>query len=248
MGSGCLRRLKPENLLRNTAFGIFIGFESALVICLLADLDLVSSSSLVTGTAALFGATLAVFGVLTTIDNQNKLFSEQKRSSLRAAKATLPLTLRRLAHVTKIGAKLTATGELKGKSIDTILAKLSVSNEVIRSLQSAIEFASEDDGEKLANLIRSYQVLNSRTERLVTEKHGALKTDPDLAVQWAVLYRQIGDCYKYARGESEAISGQLSELELNSFFLVALLLPNAVVESLATTIKKIEASDRPGIF
>lgn len=245
MGAGCLKRPLLANFLKNTAFGVFIGFELAILAAWAFDAQINSAPQLLTASSALVGAFLAVAGVLSNIDNQNQISEGQRERSLLAAKATLPLTLTSMIEIAVRGAHFTVSGSLTEQEAEQRVLELTLPTEVISSLQKVIEYSSDDDAAKLSYLISYFQILQSRTKRWLIEDYAPLNINEGLAVRWAFLVRQIENCFDYARNDDASIPSDLRPLKIREFFSVRLREDQTTISQLMPEISHLESCYDP---
>ncbi len=105
-----------------------------------------------------------------------------------------------------------------------LVQQVQFSSEILVTLEKCIEFADEGSGERLAGIIRTYQVLIARMQsrhftRSIT---GEERQRASEAVNWAILYRRIEDVFKYARGEVNKIPTILTEPNTHGIFYVSM--------------------------
>lgn len=244
MGSGCLRRPSVKHFLNNTAFGLFVGFELAIILAWTFDSEIAVAPQLLTASAALIGALLAIAGVLASIQNQDRIANDQRERSLAAANATLPLTLAVFSKIAERGAQVAVTrGNIPPTDI-RLEAELELPLELIASIKEAIEYATLEDREHLAKIIRDYQISWARlTSWLRTDPH-ILEINYRHAVDWAVLTRKVENCFGYARAERPNIPPVINDLNLRSFFSVRLRIQAGDLENLMPEIQRAEDSYR----
>ena len=219
MGAGCLRPRWYEFVIKNTAFGLFVGFELAICLAWVFESGIAFAPQLLTASAALVGTVLAVSGVLHNISNQNELAEKNRLRSLAAANATLPLALISISDIAERAARICVSDGTASKSAAAIVSELELPSEILESLQKAIEYASEENAQVLRDFIGRYQVLRSDTKKWLQEDWAPLLMHLGLAVDWAVLARRIDDAFPYARGETNNIRYNEEPLDLERFFL-----------------------------
>lgn len=220
--------------LKNFPLGIFLGTVTTLTFVWFWDSNLSATierniSSLFGAIVGLIAATLVVAGVLSNMANQNHLVDKQRRAKLSAAKAVLPLVLSQMAAVARRGAEISIAQNVAAVTREGVAAELTMPKETITSLQSTIEQSDRQDGQRLANLIRYYQVAHSRTTQHILENNFQHRTNLDFALDWAVLYRLVEDCFEFSRQEAPHIPDRLDRLELRVFFSVNLRANHALI-------------------
>lgn len=242
-----------RRFLLNFPLGLLVGFLLAMTTLWLVDTTSLvwikeNAAALISGMVTLFAAILAVAGVLTNIENQNNQASIASSRSLAAAKSILPLALSQMSPIAKRGAEICMSIRTGQNTGDTLVPQVSLPSEIIPAIKEAIEHSTQVNGERLANLIRTYQVLASRTERWLNEEYVPLLQHYDQAVNWAILCRLIEDCFEYSRNEVEGIPTVLSEPNLRRFFSVTLQASESDLAQVMPAIENREAMRNFEIF
>ena len=254
MGAGGVSDLrKSQRFLLNFPLGIFLGtsFTLLFVWILVSDLS-PPFERVVAGIfgaiAGLIAAFLALAGVLTNIANQNHLAEKQRRRKLVAAKAVLPLVLSQMAIVARRGAEISIRQNIQPKIPSELIAELTLSKEVIATLQATIEQTDRQDGNRLANLVRRYQVCLTKTARLIARNDFAVRVDCDLSLSWVILFRLVEDCFEYSRGEASNIPEKLNRPKLRAFYEKELKAKQYVIDTLQPIIDSLEADSNVELF
>ena len=131
---------------------------------------------------------------------------------------------------------------------EILVSQIYLPAEIILAIKEAVEHSTPENGERLTNLIRTYQVLASGTERWLREEYAPLLQHYDQAVNWAVLYRLIEDCFEYSRNEVVDIPTNLSEPNLRNFFAVTLRASQSDISQVFPAIQNREARRNFEIF
>ncbi|UWR14493.1 hypothetical protein [Sulfitobacter sp. M368] len=231
-----MRKRLLDPLLRNTAFGAFLGFELAIGLAWFFDNEIAFAPQLLTASAALFGSLLAVTGVLASIENQRTLDQMQRQRSLEAAKATLPLALTNLLDIVDRGIRFTAKSLPIDRTQTELVDELNLPPDTLKALQRTIEYSEASEARVLREIISHFQVTHSRTKHWLIEDDQFLMIHMSLPVEWAILARRIEQCFAFARGESDTIEEHFSDLKIREYFSVRLQLSNLTVNQLADSI------------
>ncbi|HHL22071.1 MAG TPA: hypothetical protein ENJ52_11175 [Aliiroseovarius sp.] len=137
----------------------------------------------------------------------------------------------------------------------------------IEAFKTAIEYAEPENAQRLANLIRHYQVFLARLENLVTDlspvplprlqtgycrSHVSHFDRARYAADFAVLWKLANDVFGYARGETDQIPDKLSDTDLTSIFRIQLMLdepdssrPGTLLHDLSKELER--RSQRPSL-
>ncbi|MGH1466354.1 MAG: hypothetical protein ACRBBQ_13435 [Cognatishimia sp.] len=198
--------------------------------------------------AGFVGGFLALRSAQVQIHSQVKLENSRRSASLSAAKSTLPLALTDLLKIARRGAKYSLSIQGQEEDVEKLLNSISVSSEIVGFLKSVIQYSEAHNAERISALIRSYQVVFSRTESWLTEYHELIELDADLAVEWAVFYRQVESCYEFALGEQSDIPKEIQQWAFGSFFLVTLGVSHILFGQLSDAIKKANEKKLPKHF
>ena len=218
--------MKFRHFLNNTSAGILIGWISAggfVAFGYAAPSGFMSDygATIITTVGALLGAALATAAVLAQIEAQRDAEERQRSRAQRAAKAMLPIALMRLHAAAKAGA---SAYYHEGQDTDPrapwseAIKGSHAPSDVFDTIRACIVQADEGDADRLANLIRRYQVLHARAERRAPNLRNPQDYDAENAVNWAILTCLIDDCFAYAREEAEHIPPHLTKRGLSMVF------------------------------
>lgn len=149
---------------------------------------------------------------------ENKAQADREREAkLRAARATLPVTLSAVCEYAKSAAQIlnaawpTAARLYPDNSDHRVIADVRpFPNEVLESLERVVEYSdNEDVAERIESILREAQVFVSRTRPLLD---GQLINNDWLAthiVQAAALHARAESLFLYARRKRPSTSGDL---------------------------------------
>ena len=244
---------KRIKFFRNFPLGVLIG--SLAILFLLWAIE-GSNSSLIEeiaikvylGFVSLFAASLALYGVLTSIDNQNAITATANSRSLAAAKSVLPLSLSQMIEVAKRGSEISLDIGTSNLTIDELILQIQLPPQIIPVVKEAIQHSSPQNGERIANLIRTHQVVAARTERWLTENYRPLLQNYTNSINWAILCRLIEDCLEYSRAETSEIPKNLTNPNLRGFFAVKLHLSSVDLDQIMPEILSIENQGKFEMF
>ncbi len=224
--------MKHEKLLRNTAFGLFMG--SAFTLLFMWVLDGIAdddwkkfASSIFSVLAAFAGSTLALLGVFSNIENQKVLSADARARKLVAAKAFLPAALSKLCELSAKGVRYSYKFEsLKSDlGIDSFREKslndLGLSDDTIGILKEVIE-CSDDKlvQDRIGGLLREHQMLYAQwgtgfdRTRVLPINH--LESIQERPVSWAYIYAISCSMFDFARNETDTVDENVNERDIRS--------------------------------
>ncbi len=234
-------------------FGLFVGLISAISLAWIFDAgfskiaieNFVGLSGIL---AALLAGFLALSGISWQINSSEEIDKRRLAAERLAANSVLPLALSQMTPVAKRGAEICMdmhTGQVLNEALTL---QISLPAEVIPAIKEAIKHATPHNGERLANLVRVYQVLFVRTEHWLQEGYSPQLTQYDQAVAWAVLYRLIEDCFDYSRNEVSDIPSSLTNPNLHRFFRTILRASQSDLDQVLSAIQRREAASNIEMF
>lgn len=234
-------------------FGLFVGLISAISLAWVFDAGFskiaIENFVGLTGILAAFLAGfLALSGISWQINSSEEIDKRRLVAERLAANSVLPLALSQMTPVAKRGAEICMdmhTGQVLNEALTL---QISLPAEVIPAIKEAIKYATPHNGERLANLVRVYQVLFVRTEHWLRERYSPLLTQYDQAVAWAVLYRLIEDCFDYSRNEVSDIPSSLTNPNLHRFFRTILRASQSDLDQVLPEIQRREAASNIEMF
>lgn len=161
-------------------------------------------SQLITSVATLIAAAGAIFGVIRSINNQNKLYQDSQSRKLSTARAFLPLALVEMDEIC-ISALSQLTDENKNEEDISIL----ISETTKETIRLVMEHAQGKIKYDLGDFLSHYQMAISKFERYKIECRDPKldylnhKNTKDAIIHW-VLLRAISSGYlDYARNTSQ---------------------------------------------
>ncbi len=203
---------------------------------------------------ALLGAGIATASVLANI----QMDEQRRKNAQRADRYSLNLPLSNLLHACKKAIIFSLDETLTDpQTAENRFRQIPLSTSDTKAIQAAIESASPENAERLANLIRHYQVYLSRLESIVEGlapkplpnlQRGLIKskvTEQDrvnCAADFAVLWRLTEDVLLYARGDCDKISPRIKNTKLSGIFYVDLLLDRGDQNGILSALQKELAS------
>lgn len=251
-GATCVMRNSRNRATRwldGFALGVLVGSLFLIVLFWASEnsaSELISSNFVQFATilSSIFAAWLALRGIRAQVETSWEQERARRGASLAAAKASLPLALSQLHGIAKRGAEVNLRLQ-NGKDCSRIAEELQLPHEAISVLKQNIEYASEVNAQRISALIRNYQILNSRTIEWVNENRETEAFNLEGALDWVVLLRMIGNCFEYARDQSDEVSDNLENLNLAGFFIVQLGVDESDRDGLHEAIIRREASLDP---
>lgn len=198
--------------------GCFLGVGFVWVINAGIDSEITKYGTYgITALTTLLASSFAWAGVMMNIENQNSIENSKRSAELIVARASLNPTLSQISKICRRGVEISMQHDLGDLSKEEMLGQLTISSEALDRIAATIRYAELSDAKRMANIIRHYQVIFARTERVAVPNNNHFAEQVESAVDWAVLYTLVSDCFEYAREESEAIPTEIS-LDLDSFF------------------------------
>lgn len=163
-------------------------------------------SPLVTSATTLIAAAGAIFGVIRSINNQNKLYQDSQSRKLSAARSFLPLALVEIEEIC-ISALTQLLDETKINKDTTVL----ISENTKDTIKLVIEYSHGQIKSDFIEFLSYYQMAISKFHRYRVESkdpeldHLHHKNTIDSIIHWAIL-RAISTSYlKYARNISQEL-------------------------------------------
>lgn len=178
-------------------------------------------------------AFLALRGNRLQILQTNDVEDERRTNSLAAARAVLPAALSQICSSAMNNLRLHfASGHQPiGQQLPAVTEFQPLPESVISPIQVCIEHADGISQERLANVLRHFQVLQARhlgSETSLIEPYQQL-ADISLplhnaisqAIGWAVIYALASDAFGFARGTEAAIPSTLQPDRVRGAFLLS---------------------------
>ncbi|MGO8096686.1 hypothetical protein [Rhizobium leguminosarum] len=230
-------RLKQITFLDGAALGAFFATEIFLIAFMMLDLGLKDESwvgffgSIVVSGFSVGAAYIALRGNRIQITQTNDLENERRANSLVAARAVLPAILGEMSLVARNNLMLRfQPGHVPvGFDAPQPNAFQPLSENVIPHLKECIEHADKISQERLANILRHFQVQQARQQHigigLIQPNSAELQFDILQAITdaigWAIIYALISDAFAFARGSRMPIPATLSPERLSEAFVAA---------------------------
>lgn len=229
--------LKPKiyfkRLLKNTAFGVLVGFISALCLAAVIDADVPPGIKefyifILTAVLSLIAAALTLIGVFATIESQQEIELRARRKRLEAARAFLPSALSKLCNISNHGVLYSSRFEIFRADMgmvefrDRSLSDLDLTDEIISVFREIVELCEDDAvAQRISGLLREHQVFFARwqSEFEVSQVHVIVNSE-DIrlrTVAWAYLGAIASSIFEYARGEADTISTTVSGADIASW-------------------------------
>jgi hypothetical protein len=158
---------------------------------------------------SLSAAYFAVKGISLQVEHLQESEDLRKESLLIAAKAGLSLTLSDLREVCRQAILFTLNTDRHANGAIATAQKLVMSEASLLALKECIEYADPNDGSRLANIIRHFQIATSRTIGSYQEPDVGKLPYTD-TFDWATIQLLLDDCFAFARGQSEHIPARIT--------------------------------------
>ena len=201
--------------------GCFLGIGFVWLINAEIDYEITKYGTYgITALTTLLASSFAWAGMMMNIENQNKIKNDRRSGELIVARANLNLTLSQISTICKRGIEISMQHNVAGLLQAQMLEQLSIHSDALDRLAATIRFAEQQDAKRLANIVRHYQVILSRSERIIVPNNLHFAEQADRAIDWAVLLFLVEDCFEYARDEAESIPSRISLDGLQRFFNV----------------------------
>jgi hypothetical protein len=217
--------------LKNFPFGMFVGSVIVLMLCWAFDADIREGLSkfytfVFSALIGLFAASVALSGVLASLDHQSKLREEDRKRKLFAARAVLPQALSDMCEVARRGmlnseiAGVKNSKELESTFALKSLADIRLSDEIVSVFKGVIEFSDDNFGKRIQGILSEHQILQARWKSHVRDRDNIMsRSTSDLAhsiCHWAFLYPLTSTAFPYARMEPNAVKGFVNESEITT--------------------------------
>ncbi len=219
-------RLKQITYFDGVALGMFIATLGFLILFAMLDFPMENSAwigmlgSFVVALFSIAAAFLALRGNRLQIIQSNDIENERRYNKLVAARAVLPAILSELSNVARNNLMLRFhPGHTPiGFHTPAPTAFQPLPDSIIPGLKECIEHADGVSQERLANILKHFQVQQARQSNVgVGTIHpyvtGFTATTHDAifdAIGWAVVYGLVGEAFSYARGTEASIPPRLS--------------------------------------
>lgn len=219
-------RISQISFLDGFALGAFCATELFLIVFMVIDLRLVDEDwigfvgNMVVAGLSILAAYIALRGNRLQLQQANDIEDERGRKSLAAARAVLPAILSQLSSVATNNIKLrfkSDEDDVMSDETDTQdrapLAFMHLPENIVPGLKECIQHADDISQDRLANILRHFQVQQARefdagigvieayAEKLTMKQHKAISD----AIGWAVVHRLISEAFSYSRGTAEFI-------------------------------------------
>lgn len=220
--------MKQDDQVAGIFFGFILGVLIISFLIFIFNLDNVdsivreNSFSAISTFATLIAGAMAYLGIQKQIQKSEDLMLRENFESLRAARAMLPVALSKVTEVCRenlYGYFETPSG---------IKTKLQlIDSDSLQTIKECIKFADDISGERLAQILRIYQILLARhndewfLHPLKPHKRDDMDVDHsqiDQMVNWAVLDAISGSAYSYARGGMKTIPQTIDGISLFEVF------------------------------
>jgi hypothetical protein len=196
-------------LLQNASFWILLGVFIGITYFILIETNLGGDytkfwayglSAMVT----LFASGVALAGVFSNIENQNKTNRENRTQALLASKALLPLALSQLHQIAEQGTSFAFEDDSFFRVSEngaTVRERLDIDEATIAILKECMELSDDTTRKWMTVLLSRYQISRSRLvgsvespfDRINNEKRG------DHAFEWELIRAIVNHLFAYSR-------------------------------------------------
>lgn len=191
--------------------------------------------SFVVAAFTIAAAWVALSGNRAQIKQTNDVEDERLQNSLIAARAILPSILSELTRITLNNLLLIFPDNRAPSGNDTPKPKvfLRLPDDILPPLKECIQYADPVSQERLANILRHFQVYEARrgnrTRHTLRPLHLDNPPPPNArelsaisnAIGWAVIYGLVSDAYGFARGSRPSIPSTVTADRVRGAFLSA---------------------------
>lgn len=231
-------RLKQITFFDGFALGAFCASEIFLIVFMIIDTPLENEAwvgfvgNMVVAGFSIGAAYIALRGNRLQISQTNDIEDERREDSLIAARAVLPAVLSQICSVASNNLRLRFPPDTAPLGSDLVPATVfqRLPDDVIPPLKECIQHADGTSQERLANILRHFQVLTARSrsnQSIIEPTLGPTTTTLELqsafsdAIGWATVYALAEDAFGFARGSKPSIPATLDPARVRSAFLLA---------------------------
>lgn len=232
-------QLKELAALRKFIDGAFFATIVFLLLFMMIDFNIKNEAwisvfgSFVVAAFTIAAAWVALRGNRIQIAQNEDLENQRRMNSLIAAKAVLPSILSELSAIAQNNLLLNFPQNKapKGNPVPKPTKFLRVPESVLPALKECIQHSDPISQERLANILRHFQVYDARQKRnssgFLTPQYTANPPKPTYnemtaissAIGWAVIYALISDAYDFARGSKQPIPATVTSDRVKGAFL-----------------------------
>ncbi|WP_313591220.1 hypothetical protein [Agrobacterium cavarae] len=240
-------RLNELTALRRFVDGAFFATLVFLTLFMVIDFKVKDETwvnvfgSFVVAAFTIAAAWVALRGNRIQITQNEDLENSRRINSLIAAKAVLPSILSELNSIAQNNLLLNFPQNKapKGNPVRKPTELLRVPESVLPALKECIQYSDPVSQERLANILRHFQVYDARHKRsstsFLTPHYAGNPPKPNYnemtaissAIGWAVIHALISDAYDFARGSKYPIPATVTPDRVKGAFLtVGVMLEN----------------------
>lgn len=172
---------------------------------------------LLAGLGTVFAAYLALKGISAQIQSNLEIETIRRQSQLEAARASLPLALSELIGVCRKAMMFTYYTDRNAVGAIEAAKEFTMPDHALGILKECICYSDVAASSRLANIIRHYQVVFSRTLSSF-ENPGVGQMRYTHVFDWALVQLLLEDCFEFARSSSDTIPVKISERSFYSTF------------------------------
>ena len=228
MGAGGVKTMLTTSSLARSRYleGILLGICLSCFLLLLTFVTVQTQikgplqghlPELLAGLGTVFAAYLALKGISAQIQSNLEIETIRRQSQLEAARASLPLALSQLTSVCRKAIMFTYNTERNAVGAIEAAKEFTMLEHALGILKECICYSDVAVAIRLANIIRHYQVVFSRTISSF-ENPNTGKMHYTHVFDWALVQLLLEDCYDFARSNSDTIPVKISEGSFYSIF------------------------------
>lgn len=217
--------------LKNSPFGICIGFILAFALSSIIDSSFIEKSKgfytyILTTVVSLGAASLALSGVLANLQLQVTLKNEERLRRLSAARAFLPQALSEMCEVSRHGmmncynSRNLHPREMDANFVEDSISNIRLTDEIVSIFRDIVEHSSDNSSIRIQLILREHQVFSARWRSHVRDRENIMPLNSsDIAqrtTSWAYLYALTSTAFDYARGQTANITEHVNEERISS--------------------------------
>lgn len=206
--------------LKNFPLGVFLGSVLSLLLCAAFDSEIRDDITklytfVFSALIALLAASVALSGVLASLQHQNEILEKERERKLLATRALMPQVLSDVCDIARrgmINCKSAGQSPPKGldqEFVDNSILDIAMSDEMMSIFRDLIEFSTGTTAKRIQGILSEHQVFQSRWRSHVIETQNIMypkeHTVAERFTEWAYLGALAASAFPYARGESDQI-------------------------------------------
>ena len=224
LGEGTMKYLSfaKSKYLEGFLFGTSVSGLLLLIFIILTDAHVRNSviqhfPEMITTLGSLIAAYIAIKGVSHQIQANIEIENSRRQSQFVASRASLPLALSQLHDACRGAIAFTYKMDRSTERAAEDATAFIMPEAALLILKECISYSDVQSASRLANVIRHYQVVYSRT--ITSYEESKVSQSPFTnTLDWGVVVLLIEDCDGFARGNSSNIPIKIDDASLHSVF------------------------------